>query len=336
MAKLASIFRDHAVIQAGDRIRLFGTLEEGERLPDVTLDGEKAEIKEYPYKKAMWYGDYTGRKAGGPFKLFVKVNGENTELDDVYFGDVFLFAGQSNVQLKMADVNTPESEYENDIMLRTFNVNRPKDGGYWQTEDDGWRVCKKEDVAEWSALCYLAGEFYRKDHPETPVGVVNCSSGASVIQSWMAPDILSEPKYYVPKEELFIDHTFPDFAERNAPSALYGKMLLKVAPFGYRSVMWYQGESNTSEAEGKIYTDLLDGFIKGARRAMMNGCVPFTVVQIADTRTVPGWLLVQKAQEKAPEVIENTVLVRSGDISEKEMIHPVTKGPLAKRIAAHM
>ena len=45
------------------------------------------------------------------------------------------------------------------------------------------------------------------------------------------------------------------------------------------------------------------------------------------------WLVMQKAQQEAPAAIPRVLMVRSADVCEREMIHPVTKGPLASRIA---
>ena len=63
-------------------------------------------------------------------------------------------------------------------------------------------------------------------------------------------------------------------------------------------------------------------------------CGSETVVQIADldARNDEGWRSVQRAQLKAPHMLENVRTVISADISETDNIHPPTKKPLAARI----
>lgn len=139
----------------------------------------------------------------------------------------------------------------------------------------------------------------------------------------------------IPSEKLHHDWKQPGYFW-NRPGMLYHFMLERLIPYSFGNVVWYQGESNTSIAESEIYGDLLRMMIDNWRAVFHDDKLPFAVVVIADFREGEDWEGVQKAQEDAQNHIDGVVSVKSGDISEKHMIHPVTKWRLAKRIFSAM
>ena len=142
----------------------------------------------------------------------------------------------------------------------------------------------------------------------------------------------------IPVEEKHLDHTHPEYGVWNHDADLYNAMLSKVIPYTLTGVVWYQGESDASEAEGLVYDRELCALIEVWRDKFMDSKLPFTIVQIADTderiAQGPGWNLIQEAQVKAVERTENAYLAISKDISERDDVHPKSKHGLAKRIEA--
>ncbi|MGN1128218.1 MAG: sialate O-acetylesterase, partial [Candidatus Flemingiibacterium sp.] len=117
---------------------------------------------------------------------------------------------------------------------------------------------------------------------------------------------------------------------------LYHFMLERLMPFSFGRVVWYQGESNSSVYEGEIYDKLLDMMIGNWRKSFADEKLGFIIVQIADfihTGDKNGWQAVQDAQLRAQDEIPGVRTVVSADICENDMIHPVTKWKLAKRIS---
>lgn len=324
--KLEKIFSDGMVLQANKNVRIFGTGKGkveveflGERFSTVSEnDSWLLELKSYPY--------------GGPYKMEINLDGEKTVIEDIYIGEVILCAGQSNMQFTMdAEVTKPE-DYESDEYFRIFSLVRPEEGGL--TSDDGWIVCEKEKVGTFSAIAYQIGlELRKKGVPY--VGTIVCAQGASVIQSWTDKKLFdNNEELYVPADELFCDHRIKEYVNWNEFGTLHDLLFMKVAPYSIREIVWYQGESNASPAEGKIYVKLLKTMIENWREELKDSTLKFIVIQIAETRYDEGWLLIQKAQLEAPKYIENIETVICSDVCEKEMIHPVTKGLLSKRISA--
>ena len=116
MIQLAQIFRDGLVFQANKPIRVFGT---GEGTYEVEFLGQtvKAESRD-----GKWLAELAPASYGVDYTLTVRHEGENVTLRDVCVGEVFLCAGQSNMQFGLGEEKTPVSAYSDDAYLRTFAI----------------------------------------------------------------------------------------------------------------------------------------------------------------------------------------------------------------------
>ncbi len=326
--KLASIFTSSMVFQADRPIRVFG---EGEGTITVQFLDRKLSTEA---KDGKWMVVFDPRPYGGPYDMSVTDGKEKIVLRDIMIGEVILFAGQSNVQFRMAEEKTPAGEYVDDDLLRIFVCGRMQPGEPIHPED-GWVKCRRYNVRNWSALAYLVGREARRAKVPS-VGVIACSQGASIIQSWIDETVLHGSPLDLPPEMLHRD--WRDTEKNgiwNPPGTLYHYMLEPLTPYSIGSVVWYQGESNTSMAEAEIYDKLLGMMIANWRKAFDCAALPFAVVQIADYtlfRDQQAWKRVQKAQADAEFKIWGVRTVVSADVCENNMIHPVTKSKLAQRI----
>lgn len=326
--KLGEIFCDGMIFQANKPIRIFGN---GKGHASAKFLGETGSVDS---DGGRWVIELKPRPYGGPFELEVELDGQTTVIHDVMIGEVVLFSGQSNIQFRMEEEITPPEDYADDENLRIF-VSERIEQGEPLTPADGWVKCRRENIPKWSAVAYLTGCEARNAGVPT-VGVVVCSQGASVIQSWIDDRVFVGSALELPDEKLHRDSTSPNYSRWNAPGRLYHFMLERLMPYSFGNVVWYQGESNTSPDEGRIYTELLAMMIENWRKEFRDDHLPFTVVQISDFTDTEGWRLVQSAQLAAEDAIADVVCVKSADVCEKKMIHPVTKGPLAVRIFAAM
>ena len=105
-------------------------------------------------------------------------------------------------------------------------------------------------------------------------------------------------------------------------------------------MIWYQGESNYrgDDSTPEIYGGLLSLMIDTWRKDFNDPDLPFLIVQIHDflprvNEEGSGWKTIQATQQSICNTVKNTHLVKSADISETDDIHPVSKHPLALRIA---
>jgi len=113
-------------------------------------------------------------------------------------------------------------------------------------------------------------------------------------------------------------------------------MIAPIGPYTFRGVVWYQGESNTGEADG--YERLLAGLMADWRNSFGAG-LPFLIVQLANygaphTRPVEsGWASLRDAQRRAVLHDDHAGLVVTIDIGDRYDIHPTNKQELGRRIA---
>ena len=322
--RLDSLFSDHMVLQAGKPIRVFGV---GAGHVRVSLEGVTAEAD---VPGPQWCLALPARTYGGPYTLSVSLARQEILLRDVYIGDVYLLAGQSNMQFKLSETSIPKSEWDDQPLLRCFSLARPEEGEPF-SPTDGWQVCSRENAGSFSAIGYHLGELCESGRA---AGLINCYQGASVIESWLPEDTAASPEFSIPINEKHIDHTWPEYAVWNRNGYLYRHMFAKVPPFALAAAVWYQGESDTSEAEARIYDRELASLAACWRTDLGDASLPFVIVQIADyqPRSDEGWRALQAAQERAAAAIPRAFLIRSADVCDSGSIHPASKARLARRI----
>lgn len=115
---LHPMFQDHAVLQRGRPIPVYGAAPAGSRIT-VGIDGKAAQAVAGPDGK--WRTQLPPMAAGGPYTLTAAIaGGASEQVHDVMVGDVFLCGGQSNMQfpVKGADNASEEIAAANDPGLR--------------------------------------------------------------------------------------------------------------------------------------------------------------------------------------------------------------------------
>lgn len=327
--KLDNIFSSHMVFAADKPIRVYG---EGEGEIQVCFADKETKTTA---NDGRWFAFFEPMNYGGPYELKVSCGDENVVLDDIYVGEVYLCAGQSNIEFKMKESNTPDELYKPMDKLRYFSVDKINDNNYFKASD-GWVISEKDTIKEWSAIGYLTGsEICEKK--DIAVGIINCNQGASIIESWVPQGTFEKMGIDIPLDKKSTSHVEYEW---NKHGALYDFQLSQVIPFSLSGVIWYQGESDSFPDEGKVYLDELKKMIEIWRSDFGDENLKFVVVQIADyyeiwevrPPTRVGWKLVQQAQEQIQHEVENVVTVISKDVCETDNIHPPTKTKLSKRI----
>lgn len=319
---LANIFSDNMVLAANKPVRIFG---EGVGSVSVELLGK--EYSGYGYL-GKWEVELPPFEYGGPYEIKVTMNDEVKMLGNVYFGEVILCAGQSNIEWRVLSETDPGDI--SDLPLLRIWMPEPMNSYAALNCKEGWQVCTAQNTQHWTALGYhLAREIQEKKG--CAVGIVGCYWGATMLSSFIRRDLAMRADIYVPDENKFMDKMkYPLF---NYEGKMHEVCFSKIAPFAVSSVVWYQGESNTSAAESKIYGKQLEVLIHSWREELRDYRLPFAIVQIHDytPRLSDEWETVQKEQARIAEKVYNASLIVSRDICETTEIHPKNKTLLAKR-----
>ncbi len=120
-------------------------------------------------------------------------------------------------------------------------------------------------------------------------------------------------------------------------TTLYNAMIAPLGKYGFRGVLWYQGESNADEAAS--YRGLLTALMADWRR-QFDPNLPFLVVQLPNwghEQTAPGehsnWAELREAQRQAVAADAHSGLAVTIDIGEPRNLHPTDKQDVGKRLA---
>lgn len=186
-----AIFSNRAVLQKSGATAVFGKASPGERV-SVVYGNAKAETT--AGKDGKWLVNLDLANDDGKSKNLT-ISGKNTiNIKDVITGDVWLTAGQSNMefQLKKSLNSAGDIAKSANDRLRTFKAFRtgsldPADGklnGYWIS-------ASPRTAGTFSAVGYYFG---RKINAETgnAVGLIDPAWGSSSIQTWMSRETLFE------------------------------------------------------------------------------------------------------------------------------------------------
>lgn len=320
MVRLNSIFGSNMVLQAGAPVRFFG---QGNGKAAVTLNGVRKETE----SNGKWLIEFDPFEYGGPYDITVELDGIFIVLRNVYFGDVILLGGQSNMQFKLWESSEPKENYKGNDNVRLYTVDRMETGESFSSRD-GWVPLSLENAPYFSAIGYYVAQGLASK--ERKIGLIACYQGASVIQSWMSKEVALVPEFEI--ENRFADHVW--YPIWNDDGVLWENMMEKILPFAFNTVLWYQGESNASVDEANIYMDMLKAMILGWRRYFKNDNMRFIVIQLADhlDRAGYAWERIQSEQLRAQNEIPlvNTVICR--DVCDNVDIHPKEKDVLSQRI----
>jgi sialate O-acetylesterase len=124
--------------------------------------------------------------------------------------------------------------------------------------------------------------------------------------------------------------------ERNSPHILFDNMLKPLVPYALRGAIWYQGESNASQAD--IYTRLLRDLVLDWRREWGRPDFAFHLVQLPNFQAAKDhqpdstWARLREAQTAALSLphVGMAVII---DVGEAGDIHPKNKIPVGERLA---
>lgn len=329
MATLSSIFSDGAVFAANHPIRVFGT---GDGQVEVSFLGA---VRRAESTKDSWCVTFDPLPYGGPYEMRVLLDDEETILHDLWIGEVLLCAGQSNMEFRMFESKDYPDRCEPNPMLRAFYAERV-DQRWPLRPKDGWKKCDTDEVIKnVSAIGYQSGLLLSK-RLGCAVGVIVAAQGASVIQSWIPEGALERIGICFDGKALAACHAA--HPQWNVFGRLYQTMLKPWVNYAVSNVVWYQGESNASDAESAVYEKMLAEMIRLWRMDFQDPALPFTIIQIADfqgnAEHHSAWCIVQEAQLRIQEAIANVTTVISADVCETDNIHPPTKWYISERVAA--
>ncbi len=250
-----------------------------------------------------------GLPTGGPYQIKlqyqhrIKAGGLSITLKNIYVGDVWILAGQSNMQ---------------GIGYRTERLKAiPSVRAFYM--DDSWNVAEDPIHNLNVAIDECHKDGSTRSHVGTgpgvafgqrlykisgvPQGLIACAHGGTTMSQW-SPD-----------------------RKTLGSASLYGALLRRFIKNGSRvaGVFWYQGCSDVAPGLAEIYTGNMKTLINSMRKDFNNPILPVVLVQIGRTAQlndqVLGWNSIREQQRLLPKVIKNISTVPGIDLELDDGIH---------------
>jgi sialate O-acetylesterase len=191
--KLASVFTNHAVLQQGMTIPIWGMA-----TPLARVECQLGDVH------AMTVASEDGRfmlrlppqKAGGPFILQVKdlSSGQVVKLEDIYIGEVWVASGQSNMELPL-DATGDYARKADLPMIRFYQVPMTTYSNGRREANGEWQVCSPTNSGKFSAVAFQFAKF-RQPEAGCAVGIIQAAVGGTNIEAWMSRSaLLALPEY---------------------------------------------------------------------------------------------------------------------------------------------
>lgn len=307
------------VLQQKQIIPIWGSAEPGEA---VTVTFGKINKTVVADANGNWRVDL-GKLSANSSPQTMTIVGKNTiVLKDILVGEVWLVAGQSNMQrlLRETDNGDAVQAAANHSNIRLFNVSRDVAFKRRAGKLAEWAACTPDSVKEFSAAGYYFGVELEQEL-KVPIGLINSSFGGSQAEAWTPVEYLvanTDLKATVERTKVWDAERprvraeydaaikkwredsdkqrgagilpspsppVPDaLREYRIASSIYDKMIAPLIPFAVKGAVWYQGESN--EARAEQYNILLPTMIRSWRERWSAGNFPIGIVQLPNYRAI--------------------------------------------------
>lgn len=280
-----------------------------------------------------------------PLRLTFDDGDQAVEVDSVWVGEVYVCAGQSNMEMTLRGYGDCSVEGFNEAVLASLRqqdihyVRLPHRMSMTPLEDTRcrWQAVSPQTVTGCSAVGYFFASLLQRVL-DVPVGLLDVSRGGTRVESWLDRENLS---LYTdePTDTAGIVAREPVPARR--AMVWHNGMFAPILNYTVRGIMFYQGCSNVGDP-GNQYSQRLELLVRHWRRQFALGDIPFYNVQLA-----PYWagndmgtnfMLLREQQRIASERIPNSALICLDDLVypyERRQLHPCQKRQIGERIAFH-
>lgn len=341
--RLPHLLGDGMIVQQQTDVRLWGWDKPGTTVKATTSWSDQTATAKTD-KNGRWILTVRTPKAGyTPLSITFDDGDGTTTLKDVLAGEVWVCAGQSNMEMPLRGFdNCPVEGYNNEVV----NASQYKGIHYvkipsvmsMQPLGDAncqWQTISPTTVGDCSATGYFFAQTVNRAL-DIPVGLILANKGGTRVESWLDADNLKK----------YTDESLDSMTNVKKYPGDYLRPLVwgygtfsPILNFTVKGILFYQGCSNVG-APGDQYSQRLKLLVEQWRRDFKLGQIPFYFVQIApyyngDVNGTAGPLL-REQQLKASKIIPNSDIVCTEDLVypyETQQIHPTMKKPVGQRLA---
>ena len=267
----ALVFSDNMVLQREQPLTIWGTANPGE---DVMVVFKQIRQQTKAGTDRLWRVALPPLPASADPANLLIIGPENRIcISNVLVGDLWLCAGQSNMEMslscKWGKVLNAEAEITqaNFPLIRQFKVPHIISDIPLNNYHGSWSVCSPESVADFTAIGY----FFAKEismRTGVPIGIINASWGGSFIESWIPLPALNSNPGLAPVLERFQESlkTFPEIlykynVEMNAWRQRRQEAQKGNLPFKERAPRYPRGGPLGQDMLAGIYNAMIHPFV---------------------------------------------------------------------------
>src|SRR2546425_10593259 len=174
---LPDVISDGMVLQQRQRVPIWGKADAGE-VVTVRFAGQSK--KTTAATNGTWLVRLDLMPANANPATMIISGGNTLELKNILVGEVWLVAGQSNMQRLLSETANGEAAVAaaNHPLIRLFNVSRQVAFKHAHSPLTTWQGCSPQTIKEFSAAGYYFGVELEKEL-RVPIGLINSSYGGS-------------------------------------------------------------------------------------------------------------------------------------------------------------
>lgn len=194
----ADIFTDHAVLQRGKPIAVWGKAAPNSEITVAIVpeNGLFRPVKLIADNNGEWRGQLPMMPKGGPYSLVASTsNSAQTTLKDIMIGDVFLCSGQSNMEWSVRQASSSDGEIglppQNNLRYITIPHTIATSAQKEITGDAKWQTINSANRGAASAVCYQMAKNIAAAQNVT-VGMIGSYWGGSQVEAWMSRENLGK------------------------------------------------------------------------------------------------------------------------------------------------
>ena len=359
--KLASLFKDSAVLQREMAIPVWGWAKAGSNI-SVSINGQS--VKGTANDKGEWRVDLAALKAGGPFEMKISDGSETVTLKDILVGEVWICSGQSNMDMGHRGIPEYKSivAESTKLPIRSFMVEKFVAFEKQKTLNGKWEksICSSAVGASFS--------YHLQKALGVPVGIIQTSWGSSSLEGWMPIEFTEKLPHFKKIMDGFEQKDKQKVTDllkgcrnntgkitwerkdniymRTRPNILYNAMMHPLIPYACRGVAWYQGEANAGRLDSMLqYKESLQTWLKYLRKSWNKEDFQLMPVMLprfgrvikggaskdANHPAAHSWAYMRESMIAITE-LPGTGIANTIDLGMLKNIHPKDKLPIGHRL----
>ncbi|MBR5536187.1 MAG: discoidin domain-containing protein, partial [Clostridia bacterium] len=261
-----------------------------------------------------------------PYKLTVYTEEMQVVVNKVFVGDVFVLAGQSNMEqtyknyteqlgngvtMEAMPAQVEDERIKYLTLATTSSASESFDVPF--LNNTGWQPLNSSTNKRLSHIGMFFAQDRLEDEPDVPIGLLNVAWGGTRIDAWIRKSDDNKTENYTPSN-----------------GKIYNNHIAPFTNYPVSAILWYQGESDSKNYFW--YGEAFEAMVKDYRKLWEKEDLPFLYVQLA-RYTKDDYQYMRDVQLKGLK-IDNTgmAVILDTDQGTQANIHPLGKPEVAERL----